>query len=249
MLKNQYKLQAKVLLNGNWSKSILVTLISFILIILSLFLVDIIAAIFRNNIVTGILLFFNVFIVLPILYGATITIKKLNTQKETFHYSDLMIIGFRNIKRIWKINGFLFLETLPTLLLFLFSFLLLIWGILQTVFLYMLYQAFLPAFLIILVVGFILTMIFLYLLIKKWILFLITFFVMDDEPTLKMMEVIVKSKLLIKQNKRKLLQLNSSFSLWILLSVFTLGIGFLFLFPYIKLAFYLLYKAIINENK
>lgn len=249
MIKNEYKLQAKVLLSGNWSKSILVTLISFFLIILSLFLVDIIASLFYNNIITGILLFLDVLLILPILYASTITIKNLNTKKDTFHYSDLTRIALNNFKRILKIGGFLFIETLPTLLLFIFFFILFIFGILQNVFLYMLYQAFLPIFLIIVVVGLILTIIFLSLLIKKWILSLISSFIMDDEPDVKTMEVIRKSKLIFKNNKKKFLQLNSSFVLWTLLSIFTLGIGFVFLIPFMKLAFYLLYETIIRDKK
>ena len=69
MLKNEYKLQAKVLLSGKWVKSIVFTLLTFFYIIISILLVDIIASIFYNNIITGLLLFLDVFIILPILYS------------------------------------------------------------------------------------------------------------------------------------------------------------------------------------
>ncbi len=247
MIKNEYKMQAKVLLSGHWSKCIIVTLLSFVYIFISILLVDIIASLFYNNIITGILLFLDAFIILPVLYSATICIKNINTQQDKFSYSDFTKISITNAKRVLKVGGLLFLETLPVILLFVLSISLLIWSVFQTTYIYVLSGIISSNLIIIAIVSFILTVIFSNILIKKWILHLISSFVMDEEKDLKMMEVITKSKLYLKNNKKKFMQLSSSFGLWNSLSIFTLGIGYIFLIPYMKLSFYLAYKSLDNK--
>lgn len=244
MIKNEYKLQARVLLSGHWSKSILITLLSFIYFFISILLVDIIASLFYNNIITGILLFLDVFIVLPILYSSTITIKNISTKKDKFYYSDFIKLAIANSKRIFKVGGLLFIEILPIFLIFILSFTFLMWSVLQSTYIYTLYNSLGVNYLIIIIISFITTVISSNLLIRKWIISLISSFIMDDNKDLKMMEVVVKSKLIYKNNKKKFLNLNSSFSLLFLLSIFTLGIGFIILIPYIKLSFYFAYKSI-----
>ena len=243
MIKNEYKIQAKVLLAGHFGKCVVITILSFVYILLSILLVDIVASIFYNRVVTGILLFLNIFIILPVLYAATISIKNINTKNDKFHYIDLFKIAISNIKRIFKISGFLFIETLPILLILTLSFMLLIWTIFQTVYVYILSGAITSNLIIIIIVSVLLTVIFSNMLIKRWIIHLISSFVMDEEKNLKMMEVVVKSKQVFKSNKKQFLLLHSSFSLWNLLAILTLGIGYLFLIPYMKLSYYLAYKA------
>ena len=244
MIKNEYKLQARVLLSGHWSKSIVVTLLSFVYIFISILLVDIIASIFNNRIVTGILLFLDVFIILPFLYSATISIKNINTKEANFHYFDLISNAIANVKRVFKVGGLLFLETLPSLLILILSSALLIWTVFQATYIYVLSGTVASNLIIIIVVSFLLTTIFSNILVKKWILHLIASYIMDEEKHLKMMEIITKSKFIFKSNKKKFIGLNSSFGLWNLFSIFTLGIGYIFSLPFMKLSFYLAYKSI-----
>jgi len=248
MLKNEYKLQAKVLLSGKWVKSIVFTLLTFFYIIISILLVDIIASIFYNNIITGLLLFLDVFIILPILYSSTVLIKNINTKKNTYNYSDLIKIAILNFKRILKIHGVLFIETLPYIILFIFFFILFIWSILQNIYIYFVHQTFAINILLYLIIGFIFTVIFLHILIKKWFLSLISSFVLDNNSTLNTLSVLKESKILLKNNKKKFFELFSSFSLLAMFSIFTLGIGFIVLLPYMKLSFYLLYETIILKK-
>ena len=247
MLKNEYKMQAKVLLSGHWSKCIIITLLSFVYIFISILLVDIIASLFYNNIITGILLFLDAFIILPVLYSTTICIKNINTKQDKFSYSDFVKTAILNAKRVLKIGGLLFLETLPVILIFVLSFSLLVWSIFQTTYIYVLSGTIASNLIIIVVVSFILTVIFSNILMKKWIIHLISSFVMDEYTDLKMMDVITKSKLYFKNNKKKFMQIISSFSLWNSLSILSLGIGYLFLIPYMKLSFYLAYKSLDNK--
>ncbi|MEE1352300.1 MAG: DUF975 family protein [Acutalibacteraceae bacterium] len=69
-----------------------------------------------------------------------------------------------------------------------------------------------------------------------------TFFVLHDRPDMKPTEAMHTSRLLMRGHKMDLFLLELSFLGWAILSVLTLGIGFLFLHPYwvqAKTVFYL----------
>lgn len=67
-------------------------------------------------------------------------------------------------------------------------------------------------------------------------------FILNDEPELGADEVICKSMAMMRGHKMKLFLLDLSFIGWILLAILTLGIGFLWLVPWMenaRVAFYL----------
>ncbi len=68
------------------------------------------------------------------------------------------------------------------------------------------------------------------------------FYIMDDDPSIDIMEAIRQSKAMMQGNKGRLFCLHFSFIGWMILSVFTCGIGLLWLTPYMhaaNAAFYL----------
>lgn len=64
----------------------------------------------------------------------------------------------------------------------------------------------------------------------------LTFYIIKDNPEIGAMEAIRRSKQMMKGFKGKLFLLHLSFIGWAILCVLTLGIGFLWLIPYIKAA-------------
>ncbi len=62
------------------------------------------------------------------------------------------------------------------------------------------------------------------------------FYIMDDNPSIDIMEAIRQSKSMMQGNKGRLFCLHLSFIGWAILSLFTCGIGFLWLSPYISAA-------------
>ena len=72
------------------------------------------------------------------------------------------------------------------------------------------------------------------------------YFILTDDDTLSVEEVLAKSKKMMDGYKMDLFILQLSFIGWALLCVLTLGIGFFFLAPYVQVSlanFYLLVKA------
>lgn len=64
----------------------------------------------------------------------------------------------------------------------------------------------------------------------------LVFYILVDEPNLKPLEALRKSKKMMDGNKAKLFYLGLRFIGWALLCVLTLGIGFIWLAPYIQMA-------------
>lgn len=62
------------------------------------------------------------------------------------------------------------------------------------------------------------------------------FYIMDDNPSIDIMEAIRQSKAMMQGNKGRLFCLELSFIGWAILSLLTFGIGFLWLGPYISAA-------------
>ncbi|MDF2543610.1 MAG: hypothetical protein K0S47_3328 [Herbinix sp.] len=74
------------------------------------------------------------------------------------------------------------------------------------------------------------------------------FYIMEDNPTMGIMEAIDQSKDMMRGNKFRLFCLALSFIGWIILSMLTFGIGFLWLVPYMNAAFAAFYLEISGAN-
>lgn len=71
-----------------------------------------------------------------------------------------------------------------------------------------------------------------------------TFYILADNPDMDVMDAIKESKKMMKGHKWQLFCLQFSFIGWAILSAFTIGIGSLFLAPYIEAATAAFYKQI-----
>jgi uncharacterized membrane protein len=65
----------------------------------------------------------------------------------------------------------------------------------------------------------------------------LTFFILADNPSMKAMEAINKSKSMMRGNKWKFFCLGCRFIGWALLGIVTIGIGFFWIYPYIMISF------------
>lgn len=71
-----------------------------------------------------------------------------------------------------------------------------------------------------------------------------TFYILADDPSVKPMEAIDRSKKMMYGYKAKFFWLSLRFLLWSLLCLLTLGIGFLWLIPYMQITFAKFYDDI-----
>lgn len=73
-------------------------------------------------------------------------------------------------------------------------------------------------------------------------------YIAAENPDMSATDCITESRKLMDGNKWRLFCLNLSFIGWSFLCVFTLGIGFLFLFPYMEASYAAFYREIVNER-
>ncbi|PLT30488.1 DUF975 family protein [Peribacillus deserti] len=76
-----------------------------------------------------------------------------------------------------------------------------------------------------------------------------TFFILRDRPELSALEAITESKKLMKGNKWKFFLMNLSFIGWAILCIFTLGIGLLWLVPYVSTSMAVFYNNLIKNEQ
>lgn len=77
--------------------------------------------------------------------------------------------------------------------------------------------------------------------------FAATFYLLADDPQMKGLEALEKSVKLMKGKMVKYLLLQISFLPWMFLALFTMGIGLLWVFPYMQMANTQFYRDLIGE--
>lgn len=76
-----------------------------------------------------------------------------------------------------------------------------------------------------------------------------TFYILADDENITASDALKKSKEMMEGNKMKLFLMILSFIGWALLSILTLGIGLLWLFPYIQISIAKFYQDIKGEEE
>lgn len=85
--------------------------------------------------------------------------------------------------------------------------------------------------------------------IVKSLSYAMTPFIMAENPDLTAKEAINISKQIMDGHKAELFWLNLTFFGWIILCVFTLGIGFLFLNPYMNVSYAVFYRSVSRPTR
>lgn len=78
--------------------------------------------------------------------------------------------------------------------------------------------------------------------------YMLTFYILSDDASLTTMQAIKKSKQMMQGNKWKAFCLSLRFLGWMLLSILTLGVGLLWLLPYIGVSYAKFYEDIKNSE-
>lgn len=84
--------------------------------------------------------------------------------------------------------------------------------------------------------------------VSRSLLYVVVYNIGYDNPELSSKECVLKSELLMKGNRGNYLLLELSFIGWAILACITLGIGFLWLLPYMQVAFICFYERIIKAK-
>ncbi len=240
MVASEIRANARKALAGKWGKAALLTLVYTIIVFVINFVCNLIP------IIGGIILFV---ISTPISYGLLVSFMKLKRDEEV-NYTDFLSIGFSSFAKVWGVLGNIILKMiLPVCLLVVFIILLVVslGGSLASAviaesssgvagFGFLGFISF---------IGYIASLI--YVIVKGY-LYSLSYYILNDNPNMTGKEVVETSEKLMRGNRWRFFWLGLTFIGWSILAGFTLGIGMLWLMPYIMVAFVCFYEELAGKT-
>ena len=103
--------------------------------------------------------------------------------------------------------------------------------------------------LVLLLVGLVLFFVSCIVLYVKGLHYVLSYNIAYDEPDLSSKDAVLKSKTLMTHNRGNYFVLTLSFIGWAILAVFTLGIGYFWLLPYMQVALVCFYDTLANKQQ
>lgn len=243
MISSQLRANAREALKGKWGKAALMVLCFFII----LFALNLIILW-----VPGIGAICYMIISIPLSYGFLASFIKLKRDEEV-GYIDFISLGFSSFAKTWAIIGNMilklvvpFIVAIVFIVIFMFS----VSGSIVNMVHYSTYYsvgstAAFGGLAIIGFIGYIVSLI--YLAIKSYY-YVLSYYILYDNPDMTGKEIVEKSKELMTGNRWSFFWLGLTFIGWAILSIFTLYIGWLWLSPYIMVTFICFYDSLIGKD-
>jgi len=249
---------ARAALAGKWGKGACIVL-AYLAIV---FAMGFIVGLFEEDSLIGSLIDLATAIIsVPLAFGISFAFIKLKRNEEVKAF-DFLELGFSNFGRAWKIGLREILKVILPLILLVVATAMLVVFVLPTV-LYSITDVLLGITDISLLVtneqlqqlttmGLVSIVLFIvaYIwLIVRSLLYSLTVYVAYDNPNMSSLEVVNESARMMKGNRGKIFLLSLSFIGWAILVIFTLGIGYLWLMPYMVVAEVCFYEYLLGKKE
>lgn len=233
MPPSEIKKDAKIALKGKWGKAIVI-LLAYFLFTMALGFVE---GIFEKNEVLFTLIEIAVLIIfVPLSFGLIISFIKLKRGEDVNAFGFIKD-GFSRFGKSWGIAFRTFLKLLLPIVCIILA-VLLIFSL--TIFNAVI-NASKPLLNILSVVIYIASIVY---MVSRSLLYVISYYISYDNPELSSKECVLKSEELMKGNRGNYFLLELSFIGWAILTCFTLGIGLLWLVPYMQVAVVCFYEKV-----
>lgn len=201
---SELKKDAKIKLSGIYFKVILINLVYLIIV----GILETLGNIINNDILSFIYPILILIISLPFSYGLLVSMLKLS-RNEDISLTDFITIGLNNMKNVWKVLGRTILKVIVPIILFILT---AVTSIIT--FSVSLAYSISP---IIIIVSFTLFIIATIYYIAKLLSYILTYYILYDNPELSAKEIVGKSENLMNKHKWDYILLCLSFIGWILL--------------------------------
>lgn len=258
MNSSDFRTEARNKLAGKWKKAVLITLAYAVVFLLlgfvqglldgpaelkSTTISDITYSTQTSNSTPlgSIFSLISTIIEIPLSFGIIASFMKLYDDEETKAF-DFISLGFNNFKKSWGVSLQIFLKMLVPFIILIVSIVLMGVGIAGGISSATLGYKSVGSFGIVSTIAFALYIFSIIWLITKSYYYQLAMFIAIDNPGMTSKEAVEKSAVLMQNNRAKLFWLQLSFIGWAFLTVFTFGIGALWLFPYIQCALIAFYK-------
>lgn len=245
---SEIRSKAREALKGKWKKVVVIALIQAAIIY---------GAQFISILSGGVLSIAVTICAVPIEFGLYISYMKIFKNEEV-DYTDFLKDGFKNFGKAWGIVGNTLLKMWPILLAYFVSLIIFIISVIVVVIGATTSETSFAIFgivvMVLSVIGLYVSMIW---MIIRGLLYSLAYFVAIDNPEITTKQAVEESEKMMKGNRGKLFLLNLSFIGWGILAIITIGIGSLWLLPYMifsEIIFYQMLKSktekveVITEN-
>lgn len=240
MVSSDFRKDAREKLFGKWGKAVSITLAYFAIFFIINLLLEHTSG-FANDVVD----ILNFLIEIPLSFGLVVCFIKLFNDEDVKAFS-FFSYGFDNFGKSWGIALRTTLKLLLPIILILVSIFLIAFNTALTA-----GSALFPeasgGFGFMTLLSFILFFASLIWVITKSYYYELTYMIAAENPEMSSKDVLEKSRELMTNNRAKLFCLELSFFGWAFLAGLTLGIGLLWLAPYMQFAKISFYKHLINE--
>ena len=224
MTSSQVRAEARQKLTAKWGKAALITLVFGVInYIISLVL----------NFIPIIGSIVSLLISIPLSYGFLISLIKLNDDDEV-GYIDFLNNGFSNFGRAWSVTLNIILKLVLPILFIVVCLIITTMGAVSQNNLFML-------------LGSVLYLVAIIYAVIKQLSYKLAFFILYDNPEMNGKEAVEKSAELMQGKVWSFFCLNLSFIGWAILAFLTLGIGTLWLLPYMQVSELNFYRNLKGE--
>lgn len=224
---SKIKEEARKALTNKWGKGALIVLAYLAI----LFIIELIGGMFEEKSTINYLISIaKTIMVVPLSFGVTYSFIRLKRGEEVKAF-DFINSGFSNFRRAWKISLRITLKMIVVITIMVVIFI--VTGDIANDYFISDRMTRMSFGLLMIIILFV-TMWF--VLIIRALLYSLTTYIAFDNPNMTALEVVNESERLMKGNRLKLFLLILSFIGWEILCAFTLGIGFLWLIPYVQVA-------------
>lgn len=232
MSLSDYRAKAREALAGKWGKVAALSIIFFII-------TYIITYILKKLGTVGSL---AITIIDPVLsFGYLLSIIKI-TRDENVSYVDFLKDGFKNFTKVWGVTLYTLLKILIPILIMITA------AVIPRIFTFATNSTSSTFSIIIYLISTIIYIGSFVYLVMKYYYYSLTYFILADNPDLPSKEIVEKSEKLMQGNRLNLFLLGLTFIGWILLGIITLGIGLLWIMPYISVSQLKFYEELNNST-
>ena len=237
MPPSELRKEAREALAGKWGKGVCIIL-AYLLIT---FILGIVEGIFKQGSFLNFIVSIAVAIIsIPLGFGLIVSFMKLKRGENTSAF-DFLEDGFKNFAKAWKIQLWTLLKLLLPIICLIVLIVLMFSVFITTA---ISGENFNVAFAIVIAVLYIACIVY---IIARSLLYVLAQYIAIDNPSLTAKECVLKSQEMMTGNRGNIFLLELSFIGWALLAVLTFGIGYLWLLPYMQIAFVCFYDRLKNK--
>lgn len=244
MISSDFRAEARRKLEGKWGKVALITLAYCFI----FFILGFIEGLFKDgSAMQTIISLATVIVEIPLAFGLIIALFKVYNSEDVKAF-DFCSLGFSNFAKSWKISLYMLLKMIVPIILIVVSIFLIGFGITAGTASALLSSSASGGYFFFSVIGFILYVISLIWAIMLSYYYSMAYVIAADQPELEAKDAVLKSKEIMTGKRVKLFCLQFSFIGWAILAVLTLGIGYLWILPYIQFATFAFYFFVTGKS-